>query len=301
MKALKTNNQRLDWLTHRGIDIPVSANVSDLDLWKFYIIQRYAEGGSPVDSTIHTVDDVKAFFADLLAGSLIFHPDTHFADYVTFGHGDVSSPLFDTNEVAILERLRERCFWICRKAGGDAIYALSLECAEDFAGRNKKPSAMCPNCHESTALDKLTPTNIERGSVQCPHCRNFFQLETAVAPSQEVKTPYKTKFITEITVTDPDSGGEVEIEIHKDMQSGALLGIDSSFIEQMADIIPSPYNEGERLFLSEDAPLFLSQLSALDQIAALLEGKEWNVDTLISISEIILATGRTIKDVQEAK
>lgn len=44
-----------------------------------------------------------------------------------------------------------------------------------------------------------------------------------------MRTPIKTKFVTIITVIDPDSGGEVEIEIRK-MENGPMIGLDGSFL-----------------------------------------------------------------------
>ena len=38
-------------------------------------------------------------------------------------------------------------------------------------------------------------------------------------------------FVTEVTVIDPDSKGEVQVSIFKDSSNG-MFGIDSSFIEQ---------------------------------------------------------------------
>lgn len=38
---------------------------------------------------------------------------------------------------------------------------------------------------------------------------------------------------------------------------------------------------------------------ALDAIAALLDGTEWNVDTLMAISEHVLTTGRTLRDTSD--
>jgi hypothetical protein len=42
----------------------------------------------------------------------------------------------------------------------------------------------------------------------------------------------------------------------------------------------------------------LPDSQALDAIAEKLSGVEWNVDTLMEISDLITATGRTIEDVQ---
>ena len=42
----------------------------------------------------------------------------------------------------------------------------------------------------------------------------------------------KANFVTEVTVIDPDSKGEVQVSIFKSENSGGMFGIDSSFIEQ---------------------------------------------------------------------
>lgn len=42
-------------------------------------------------------------------------------------------------------------------------------------------------------------------------------------------------FIKEITVVDPDSGLEVEIAIYKDIGSGGIFGVDSSYVAQLED------------------------------------------------------------------
>lgn len=39
-------------------------------------------------------------------------------------------------------------------------------------------------------------------------------------------------FVTEVSVTDPSSGGEVQVSIFKDPKSGGMFGVDSSYIEQ---------------------------------------------------------------------
>ena len=43
----------------------------------------------------------------------------------------------------------------------------------------------------------------------------------------------------------------------------------------------------------------IADSAALNKIAELLSGKEWDVDTLIRISELVQKTGREIKDVEE--
>lgn len=58
-----------------------------------------------------------------------------------------------------------------------------------------------------------------------------------------------SKFVTVVTVTDPDTGGAVEVEIRK-LESGALVGLDGAWLQQLGpDEQPlSPY-DGGRCFL----------------------------------------------------
>ena len=53
------------------------------------------------------------------------------------------------------------------------------------------------------------------------------------------------KFVKEITVQDPDTGGDVEMEVYKH-QNGGMFAIDSSFLDQVHDddtypVIPDPF------------------------------------------------------------
>lgn len=55
----------------------------------------------------------------------------------------------------------------------------------------------------------------------------------------------KAKFVKEITVTDPDTGGDVEVAIYKH-ENGGMFGVDSSYIDQCLDdevaVIQDPLN-----------------------------------------------------------
>jgi hypothetical protein len=63
---------------------------------------------------------------------------------------------------------------------------------------------------------------------------------------------YRTaKFVAEIVVTDPDSGGLVEVEIYKH-ENGGMFGMDSSFLDQCVNtdefdrpIIPDPFSDND--------------------------------------------------------
>jgi len=61
----------------------------------------------------------------------------------------------------------------------------------------------------------------------------------------------KAYLVTEITVIDPDSKGEVELSVYKH-ENGGMFAIDSSFLDQVArtddfdrPIISDPFNESE--------------------------------------------------------
>ena len=60
----------------------------------------------------------------------------------------------------------------------------------------------------------------------------------------KLKVMTKAKFVKEITVIDPDSGGEVEIAVYKH-EGGGMFAIDSSYLDQCVDddtpIIPDPF------------------------------------------------------------
>jgi len=67
----------------------------------------------------------------------------------------------------------------------------------------------------------------------------------------------KAKFVKEITVIDPDSGGEVQVSLFKH-EHGGMFGIDSSYIEQVLPeegdcMIPDPFETFEAgVYISND-------------------------------------------------
>ncbi|MAD89030.1 MAG: hypothetical protein CMK64_04955 [Pseudoalteromonas sp.] len=54
-------------------------------------------------------------------------------------------------------------------------------------------------------------------------------------------------FVTEVTVTDPNTNAPVEVAIYKDSESGAMFGVDSSYIMTLSDDDPvnNPFNGDE--------------------------------------------------------
>lgn len=62
------------------------------------------------------------------------------------------------------------------------------------------------------------------------------------------------KYFEEIVVTDPDTGGLVEVDMFIHQQSGGIFGIDASYLDQCFDddedpVIDDPFNPGEKVTL----------------------------------------------------
>jgi hypothetical protein len=62
----------------------------------------------------------------------------------------------------------------------------------------------------------------------------------------------KYTYIGDHCVTDPDSNGDVHIEIWKDNNSGGVFAIDASFLEQVDDFY-NPFN-GEQQSVEDEMP-----------------------------------------------
>ncbi len=56
------------------------------------------------------------------------------------------------------------------------------------------------------------------------------------------------RFVTQVTIKDPDTGEPVEMEVWKDPTSDGLFAIDASFLGAVAEEIPSPFNPDTTLF-----------------------------------------------------
>jgi hypothetical protein len=51
-------------------------------------------------------------------------------------------------------------------------------------------------------------------------------------------------YVCNTTVIDPDTKLPVEMEIRKCQESGAMIGLDGSFLENTDEMIRNPYNDG---------------------------------------------------------
>ena len=69
-----------------------------------------------------------------------------------------------------------------------------------------------------------------------------------------------TRPVCIVTVIDPDSGGEVEVEIRK-TESGAMVGLDGAFLQQSDDEPFSPYDEDVQLIVPVDKSVIVPQFS----------------------------------------
>jgi hypothetical protein len=47
-------------------------------------------------------------------------------------------------------------------------------------------------------------------------------------------------WVGDVYVTDPDSGNDIGVSIYKDVVSGGMFGVDSSYIEQVDDVVWNP-------------------------------------------------------------
>lgn len=57
-------------------------------------------------------------------------------------------------------------------------------------------------------------------------------------------------YIRQITVTDPDTGGDVIVEIYKDPETGGIFGLDSSYIEDSSGEVINPFTAtGDGIYL----------------------------------------------------
>lgn len=59
------------------------------------------------------------------------------------------------------------------------------------------------------------------------------------------------KHVAIVTVTDPDSKAPVDVEIRK-LESGGMVGIDASYLEQEVGSVWSPYDRGVEIIVPDD-------------------------------------------------
>ena len=99
-------------------------------------------------------------------------------------------------------------------------------------------------------------------------------------------------YVCNTTVIDPDTKLPVELEIRKCQESGAMIGIDGSFLEYTGEMIRNPYNyghiavEGDHESAKINSPL-KDAINALQDLLKLVEenNKEYLENTHDFIGE----------------
>lgn len=96
------------------------------------------------------------------------------------------------------------------------------------------------------ALDKRTPRDD-------PDRKLLDYVSAFLADTKPLK-PLTSKFVTIVTVRDPDTEGECEVEIRK-LSDGLLVGLDGVYLHEIAgtnDQPFSPYEEGRQFIVPDD-------------------------------------------------
>jgi len=85
-------------------------------------------------------------------------------------------------------------------------------------------------------------------------------------------------YVCNTTVIDPDTKLPVEMEIRKCQESGAMIGLDGSFLENTDEMIRNPYNDGyiavecDEESVKTNSPL-KDAINALQELLKLVEEK----------------------------
>lgn len=61
----------------------------------------------------------------------------------------------------------------------------------------------------------------------------------------------KAVYVKEVLVHDPDTNGDVDLQVYKDPESGGMFAVDASYLDQLNSKIPSPFNKGTTLVCLE--------------------------------------------------
>jgi hypothetical protein len=119
---------------------------------------------------------------------------------------------------------------------------------EGFIARFKETNCVMDRAMTTGGLARMLKAEIERfyqhsgmPRVVDPESDRTFPAETE--SSSEVYRE-STISVMRVTVIDPDSKLPVEVEIRKCVESGAMVGIDGSYLEQEVDEVRNPYNPG---------------------------------------------------------
>ena len=86
-------------------------------------------------------------------------------------------------------------------------------------------------------------------------------------------------------------------DIHWCEQDGVLVERDGITGNVVATWVPKGLTEAFGKLQEDKDTLLIKQAAALDEIAEILSGKEWDSDTAVYIAEVIQHTGRNIQDI----
>lgn len=121
------------------------------------------------------------------------------------------------------------------------LYVKGYRYLIEFEGRRIEP----------LAVKKMTDIGpLMRG--QYPDEKNWRAVEfTSDGEFVAFQQRIATKFVQQVTVTDPDTMLPVTVEIRK-MATGAMVGLDGSFLENCEDDAFSPYDANTFLDIPDD-------------------------------------------------
>ena len=74
---------------------------------------------------------------------------------------------------------------------------------------------------------------------------------TKMTAKSTSKQTAEMDYVKHVTVIDPDTQNTVDVSIYKCRNSGAMIGLDSSYMEQDVDLVRDPYNDDTELIEAE--------------------------------------------------
>jgi hypothetical protein len=117
-----------------------------------------------------------------------------------------------------------------------------------FIARFKETNCVIDRAMTTGGLARMLKAEIERfyDHSGMPPVVDPESDQTFPADAESSSEPYRESTIpvTRVTAIDPDTKLPVEVEIRKCVESGAMVGIDGSYLEHEVDEVRNPYNPG---------------------------------------------------------
>lgn len=136
---------------------------------------------------------------------------------------------------------------------GAELKAAATEAREVLSGLRQildLDKADMETLNQAASESKWMPLDYMRNDWMADLCAFLRNGPCKLSPTPE--TTHPTVMVAHITVKDPDTGGDVEIEIRKDKVTGAMVGLDGSWLEQFDEPAADPYNPGQFLDIPDD-------------------------------------------------